>query len=182
MIKFSLSLILLLCAGCGGSRTSSDDVHFKSREIQTERLQTPRHPPVEKSEKHSHHLHSQVAPPSQADGPAKALSQQKFSPSECIEKRDVSIDCILLTRQVATQLGLLDTYLVNVEFDKWLILFHDIPENPPYLFEQKRLLQKEPDRYFPPEGAPSSEVILACKNVHGPAVLIVSSRGYLYRT
>jgi hypothetical protein len=153
MIKY-LFFILLACSSCGENR--SNDVHFKSREIQTERLQTPRHPPIEKSEKHSHHLHSQVAPPSQTDAPAKTLPQQKFSPSECIEKRDVSIDCILLTRQTATELGLLDAYLKNVEFDKWLILFHDIPEDPPYSFEQKRLLQKDPDRYFPPEGAPSS--------------------------
>ena len=79
----------------------------------------------------------------------------------------------------ATQLGLLDMYLADLEFDKWLIVFHDIPESLSYSIEEKRLLQEEPDSYHPHPKAPSSSSISACKKFHRPAGLVLSVRGYL---
>ncbi len=97
---------------------------------------------------------------------------------EYVERLDAGVEVIAITEQWASEMGLMDLYLTDPGFAKWCVLFHDIPGSPPYAFEQKRLSQSLPDRYYPCPG-PSSENILECKNHNMPTGLMVSVRGYL---
>jgi len=106
------------------------------------------------------------------------LTDTKSKLQECVEQSDAGIEIICVTEQWAAKMGLMDLYQMDPGFSKWCVLFHDIPGNPPYSFQQKRLLQPLPDRYYPCQG-PCSEDILKFKNRNKPTGLMVSARGYL---
>ena len=97
---------------------------------------------------------------------------------ECVEQLDIGAEVIALTEQRAKEMGLTNHYQTDPGFAKWCVLFHDIPGNPPYGFEQKRLLQPLPDLYYPLPGS-SPENILISKHWNQPAGVVVSARGYL---
>lgn len=97
---------------------------------------------------------------------------------EGVERLDAGVEIIAITEQWAKKMGLMDLYQTDPGFAKWCVLFHDIPGSPPYTFQQKRLSQSLPDRYYPCPG-PSSENIIECKNRNKATGLMVSSRGYL---
>lgn len=99
-------------------------------------------------------------------------------PQECLERLDGGVEIIAVTEQWAKEMGMMDLYQTDPGFTKWCVLFHDIPGNPPYNFQQKRLSQSLPDRYYPCPG-PSSENIMESKNCNMATGIMVSSRGYL---
>jgi hypothetical protein len=95
----------------------------------------------------------------------------------CVDRIHTGVEIIRVTEQWAKENGVLDLYQADPGFTKWCILFHDIPGDPPYSFQQKRLLQPNRNQYYPCGYA--EENILASKNCNMPAPLMVSSRGYL---
>lgn len=109
---------------------------------------------------------------------AERVADKENKPLECVERLDAGVEVIAITEQWAKKMGLMDLYQKDPGFAKWCVLFHDIPDSPPYTFQQKRLSQSLPDRYYPCPG-PSSENILGCKNRNMATGLMVSARGYL---
>jgi hypothetical protein len=124
--------------------------------------------------KHPEKVSYTLKPPERAEVVADNENKQL----ECVERLDAGVEIIAMTEQWAQQMGLMDLYQADPGFDKWCVLFHDIPGSPPYTFQQKRLSQALPDRYYPCPG-PSSENILECKNCNMATGLVVSARGYL---
>jgi hypothetical protein len=104
---------------------------------------------------------------------------QKNNPQECVEQIDSGIEIINVTEELAMKMEMMDLYYTDPGFAKWCILFHDIPGDPPYSFQQKRLLQPLADQYYLYSSALSPEKILDSKNRNLPACLVVSTRGYL---
>ena len=96
---------------------------------------------------------------------------------ECVQQFDTGVEIIAMTEEWAKEMGLIDHYRTDPGFEKWCVLFHDIPGSPPYAFQQKRISQPLPDRYYPCPG-PSSENILESKNYMATG-LVLSARGYL---
>lgn len=97
---------------------------------------------------------------------------------DCVEHLDVGAQIIPVTEQWAKERGALSFYLNDPGFDKWFVSFHDIPDTPPYTFQQKRLFQLDPDRYYPIAG-PLSENVLLAKKLNREIGIIISARGYL---
>ncbi|GEM_PF-3948575 len=97
---------------------------------------------------------------------------------ECVQPFDTGVEIIAMTEEWAKEMGLIDHYRIDPGFEKWCVLFHDIPGSPPYTFQQKRISQPLSNRYYPCSG-PSSEDILESKNYNIPTGLVVSTRGYL---
>ena len=106
------------------------------------------------------------------------VANQKTHSLECVERIDDRIEIINVTEQWAKEMGVIDFFQADPGFTKWFIKFHDIPGNPPYSLQQKRLIQSDPDRFFSIPN-PSSESILESKNRNSPVGLMVSARGYL---
>jgi hypothetical protein len=96
-----------------------------------------------------------------------------------VDQNATGVEIIEVTEQWAKERGLMDLYQTDPGFVKWCILFHDIPGNPPYSFQQKRLSQPLPDRYYSCQAGLSSDAILESKNCNMPTCLMVSARGYL---
>lgn len=110
--------------------------------------------------------------------PDKLKSQEIEKPITAKEKFDAGVEIILLTEQAAKEMGLMAVYQTDPGFAKWCVFFHEIPGSPPYTFQQQRLLQPLPDRFYPCQG-PSSDKVLECKNRKMPTGIVVSARGYL---
>ena len=108
----------------------------------------------------------------------ESSKQEKSKLLECVEQIDAGIEIVSLTEELAKRMGLTDYYQTDSGFAKWLVLFHDIPGNAPYVFEQKRVSQPVSARYYPCAG-PSSEDVLKSKSCNIPTGLVVSARGYL---
>ena len=106
------------------------------------------------------------------------VSNQKTHSLECVERIDDRIEIINVTEQWAKEMDVIDFFQADPGFTKWFIKFHDIPGNPPYSLQQKRLIQSDPDRFISIPN-PSSESILESKNRSSPIGLMVSVRGYL---
>ncbi len=115
----------------------------------------------------------QLNPPERVERIADTENKLDF-----VERLDTGVEIVAITEQWAKEMGLMELYLTDPGFAKWCVLFHDIPDSPPYTFEQKRLSQSLPDRYYPCPG-PSSEDIVESKNSNMPTGLVVSARGYL---
>lgn len=111
-------------------------------------------------------------------GHKKQLADVKSDPQENVEQINDGVEIVKVTEQWAEKMGLMDLYRTDPGFDKWCILFHEIPGTPPYSFQQKRLLQQLPDRYYNIKG-PTSENVIECKNRDTPTGMMVSARGYL---
>src|SRR5690349_14096544 len=76
---------------------------------------------------------------------------------------DAGIEIFMVTEQWAESKGLIHVYKEDLGFTKWFIRFHEIPDNPPYSFQCRRLVQRIPDQFYPHSG-PSSENILMAKS------------------
>lgn len=109
---------------------------------------------------------------------AEHTADQKSESVQRTNQTDAGIEVVSVTEQWARRAKLMDLYRADPGFAKWCILFHDIPDNPPYSFQQERLLQALPDHYYPCQG-PSSETVLESKNSNMPTGIMVSGRGYL---
>ncbi len=125
--------------------------------------------------KHPEKVSDSLKPPELTE----PVAEKEYKPPECVERLDAGVEIIALTEQLAKMMGLLDHYRTDPGFAKWCVLFHDIPGSPPYTFQQKRLSQLVPDRYYSCAGVPSSEDILESKNCNMATGLVVSARGYL---
>lgn len=115
-----------------------------------------------------------------AEQTPKSLTQstEKSKSKESVNQIDNGVELVSVTEEWALKMGMINHYKTDPGFTKWCVLFHDIPGNPPYLFEQKRLVQRIPNFYYPiPD--PTSEVILESKNRNKPTAMVVSARGYL---
>jgi hypothetical protein len=110
--------------------------------------------------------------------PTEFVANQKTHPLECVERIDDRVEIIKATEQWAKEMGVIDLFQADPGFTKWFIKFQDIPGNPPYSLQQKRLIQSDPDRFISLPN-PSSESILESKNRNSPVGLVVSARGYL---
>lgn len=108
----------------------------------------------------------------------KPIAEKQNALQEDKKPLDAGVEIIPINEEWARQKGVMDLYQTDPGFAKWFVSFHDIPGSPPYAFEQKRLMQALPDRYFPFESN-SSEDILRCKNSNKPIGFMVNSRGYL---
>jgi len=104
--------------------------------------------------------------------------EQKRPLLACVEQMDAGIEMIEATEQWAKENGFVGLDRMDPGFAKWYILFHDIPDNPPYSFGQKRLLQALPDHYYPLKH-PSPKTILESKESNTPVSFMLSVRGYL---
>src|SRR5579863_8097415 len=101
-------------------------------------------------------------------------TDEKSELQKDVNRTDKGVEIIPVTDQQAEELGV----IADPGFAKSCVLFYDIPGDPPYSFQQKRLVQQVPDHYYPSAG-PSSENILGAKNRNRPTGFIVSARGFL---
>jgi len=122
--------------------------------------------------------HSKQASDATKSAYVERIADKENKSPECVDRLDAGIEIIAMTEQWAENMGLLDCYQQDPGFTKWCVLFYDIPGNPPYTFERKRLIQPLPDHYYPCP-SPPSEAILKFKNCNKPVGLVVSARGYL---
>jgi hypothetical protein len=169
-LRHGLYLILLLSAGC----------HENYSEKVSDALQSPKC--VE------HIVFEEYKPPEYVERPdantpklperAEPVADTENKSLECVKCVGAGVEIIALTEQSAKEMDLIQHYRTDPGFTKYCVLFHDIPDSPPYAFQQKRLAQPQPDRYYLCPG-PSSENILECKNHNMATGIVVSARGYL---
>ena len=100
-------------------------------------------------------------------------TQVEYFAEDCIEKIDEGVELIKVTKEWAEEKGLMAIYENDPGFAKWFVVFHDIPDTPPYSLEQKRLLQANRDYYYPCLGTTPEDTITV------PTGMMVSVRGYL---
>jgi hypothetical protein len=83
------------------------------------------------------------------------------------------------TEQLMKELHLEYLAKTDVGFEKKLVLFHEIPGDPPYSMQQRRVLQSNPEMFIPFNCGLSPENILKSKQIEQPVALWISARGYV---
>ncbi len=114
---------------------------------------------------------------SQKNEPAQLKIEEDLN--DYIEKIDPNIEFLPLTPQLMANLGIENAAQIDAGFSKWLILFNEIPGEPPYQLQEKRILQFKRDTFRPLKGVPESSEIAQAKKLNEPIRIGFSSRGYL---
>jgi hypothetical protein len=91
---------------------------------------------------------------------------------------DAGIEIFVVTEEWAESMGLINMYKEDPGFTKWFVHFHKIPDNPPYSFQCKRLVQRIQGQFYP-QLVPSSDDVIEAKSHNLPLGQIVSARGFL---
>lgn len=90
-------------------------------------------------------------------------------------RKDPSIGCEPMTEALQKKFN---CELFDPGFSKWLITFHEIPGEPPYIMEQKRTTQRDGNTFETAELFTPRDILKA-KIFKMPYQFFISARGYL---
>ncbi len=115
----------------------------------------------------------------------KALSTQadavrpKEDPSGVLIAKDPTVGILPLTEELGKNPVLSDWVHFDPGFQKWVILFREIPGEEPYSIQLKRTAHFKPEAFVPVETTTTSEKVVLMKKHVGVVPFVLSARGFL---
>ena len=116
---------------------------------------------------------------SQEQSVSQHMAEKKLKDEGFLVEKDPTAHLDMLTDESLKKDSKLKKWSsVEPGFDKLMVMFEEIPGQPPYSLQMKRLMNPDPNMFYPIKGALSSSEIAGAKKRGIPVGFMTTPRGY----
>ncbi len=106
-------------------------------------------------------------------------SRPKEDPNGVLIAKDPTVGFLPLTKELLKEPCLSEWVHFDPGFEKWVLVFHDIPGEAPFSFQIKRAAYFKPEKFVIDERAIQSEEVALMQKNGGAVRVVLSARGFL---